>query len=37
MVSVQDIKAQLTGVKRYGSGLVGVFGEYTSRHNTIEL
>jgi hypothetical protein len=26
MVSIQDIKAQLTGLKRYGSGLVGVFG-----------
>ncbi|KAE9962621.1 hypothetical protein BLS_000107 [Venturia inaequalis] len=38
MVSIQDIKAQLTGLKRYGSGLVGVFvggtsgiGESTAR------
>jgi len=38
MVSIQDIKSQLTGLKRYGSGLVAVFvggtsgiGESTAR------
>jgi hypothetical protein len=28
MVSIQDIRSQLTGLTRFGPGLVGVFGTF---------